>query len=619
MACRLDFDLSNASLEVSGRRHQSEHDSFSGDPVDRTRLLDLDFEPDAHLLATGNATSSSRTAFQYDPIAHGSGNIRLVRMVTGNDSKEVHCIVTAHSLENPPSYTALSYTWGRYDTDCGLWLTDQRHVIRKNLHRFLKQAQSSPKLRNRYFWIDALCIDQLNDEERTHQVAQMAEIFKKAQDVLVWLGPAYGKSDFAMEAVNGRRVPRNLWTTSAGPGIRRLCQRPYWTRLWVVQELSLARSVTVLCGGKAVSWSRLEGFLTTAVQTPPRRPSTHAFTEYVATRDSEALSMIGRLCRSRQHSQLYHQVLAFQDLRCAEPRDRIYALLGIARSGHENVWPDYRISPRTLLHNVLRNYHRSHPPGSLEEVIDQCNALAKLMDLQHGSMLSFADHCVDSEVPLKDVLELYTLHMNGQLPSPNGLFLMYWWALAHNHNQVLKLWHARFGHDAIQDIFLTNIRPGNDGMVKLMLSSGLLNGNYDCELETSTWRLLSQAEDDGTTAYTWQIRQVGVLVTALQRRHYGIVRILLDRGRIPENVVHASIHYCRRQGHSTEWFELLYEQGPTDGRHMKEADPETAKSPSPPAVEHVRKDSVQDFEERSASNRAVDEGWPAKELGVGCN
>ena len=108
--------------------------------------------------------------------------------------------------------------------------------IRQNLWLALVNLRDPQQ--ERVLWIDAICINQMDLEERNHQVKLMAYIFARAQEVLVWLG--------VVEAL----VPVNF-----GPHdeenrqreILELCVKPYWKRVWIVQVRFLRVTFLILC------------------------------------------------------------------------------------------------------------------------------------------------------------------------------------------------------------------------------------------------------------------------------------------------------------------------------------------------------------------------------------
>ncbi|KAF3044259.1 hypothetical protein E8E12_000808 [Didymella heteroderae] len=128
--------------------------------------------------------------------------IRLLR-VTLKDGGKIQCKITVHNLgAGTPEFFALSYTWGpchlgrcnfrrsslSTDPSRTVLCNDEPRQVNENLYGFLFH-QASDKEDPTYLWIDALCIDQHNISEQSHQVKIMGEIYIAAKLVLIWLGP----------------------------------------------------------------------------------------------------------------------------------------------------------------------------------------------------------------------------------------------------------------------------------------------------------------------------------------------------------------------------------------------------------------------------------------------
>ncbi|KAL8916916.1 MAG: hypothetical protein Q9208_008280 [Pyrenodesmia sp. 3 TL-2023] len=165
--------------------------------------------------------------------------------------------------ENVPAYNALSYTWGPPSTD------PSENLLMVRL----------PGL----WWIDAICINQDDPVEKSHQVKGMRRIYAKAEKLYVWLGPAGDESESAVELLHqlGRFTDRDNLVEYGykEPTLRfhddeferlglpktdspkwlslvALLNRPYFERIWVVQELAVAKQeISVLCGDVIFPWS----------------------------------------------------------------------------------------------------------------------------------------------------------------------------------------------------------------------------------------------------------------------------------------------------------------------------------------------------------------------------
>lgn len=135
---------------------------------------------------------------------------------------------SSHGLRDPPPYIALSYRWGTKSEDCFIQLNGQLLGVRENLHRALRHLRVACP--TSMLWIDALCIDQSNDEERNEQVRSMGSIFASSRKTIAWLGPRIGS--YAMAVTNGSFLQHDFGTALAyfsGEG-------NIFSRVWCMQE-----------------------------------------------------------------------------------------------------------------------------------------------------------------------------------------------------------------------------------------------------------------------------------------------------------------------------------------------------------------------------------------------
>ena len=406
--------------------------------------------------------------------------IRLLKVLPGDFADEVCCLLMPIEIDSTLIYTALSYAWGSGPASCTIRLNGHRLLVRKNLWRFLRQVRAIKDDTSVLFWIDALCIDQSNNNERAHQVHLMPRIYAEADIVRVWLGPAYDDSGIAMQQLDNRsssrRAKRNhlkLWSNRGGAAIRSLCFRKYWTRLWIFQELLLARRIEIMCGGDLVLWDRFCDLLreVNANLTPL---IVHDKFYYQAVRSSAAMSIAMSVLEQtivkpyRYQERLFRLLAATQHLGCVESRDRIYALLGIAGHGHEDLKPDYEIPVPALLNIVLRNQHRIERPRSTEEVRTQCKQLTAIFGLNDGAVFEL----VGKQGQLPDSKE------KSAYPHPSR-----------DQDRPITLWWTSFyGHKAVQDllfeegiishsILASAAEDGDLATIKLVLDTDKMNIN----------------------------------------------------------------------------------------------------------------------------------------------
>lgn len=161
-------------------------------------------------------------------------------------------------------YEALSWCWGREERDRAIRIQGQdgeyyRLRVSKELSLALKYLRYPHK--NRILWIDAICIDQQNHEERNHQVQMMARIYNGASQACIWLGQDNDESTKAiafiheiMKLENFDTVSEKSENASKWQSLLLLMQRPWFSRRWVVQEVALARAATIYCGTDYIPW-----------------------------------------------------------------------------------------------------------------------------------------------------------------------------------------------------------------------------------------------------------------------------------------------------------------------------------------------------------------------------
>jgi hypothetical protein len=209
--------------------------------------------------------------YRYKPLHLSKPQIRLLKIdhangSVGHDGTRPVIYASLHhvNLDDLPEYQALSYAWGPLEPTSCIWVDRRPMYIRQNLHDFLHMYLSKPELHREYFWIDQICIDQHLVDEKNHQVQMMADIYRNAQRVLVWLGTHQDSSILLPVFQKLSSLPRGVSPTrhetlirighpsidaflaaapvGTGKALSRLFAMPYWSRHWIVQELLLAKT-----------------------------------------------------------------------------------------------------------------------------------------------------------------------------------------------------------------------------------------------------------------------------------------------------------------------------------------------------------------------------------------
>ncbi|TPX18042.1 uncharacterized protein E0L32_011861 [Thyridium curvatum] len=461
--------------------------------MDGYRPLRLD-RPEFRLLRL-HSIDSSKAAHtpQLSAIINKLRDIAL-REGHGEDDKiPISCDLYHAFRDEDPQYETLSYTWGDPSETATIIVDGQSRQVTVNLRDALRHIRR--KSQDVHLWIDALCINQSDTEEKGHQVGQMRDIYGEASNTIVWLGTASDGSETTIEELNrtGRmlkesgirgklialaRLSSNQNTEYAelekeinndladlisaamldipkvidmANGLRALSLRPYWNRVWIIQEYVVSRNIDIRCGGQVVPFDHFHGcllylpFLTINVV---QRLHRH-IVSIMETQDvTELAGQFMTLCNNQinpQTNSISGMRLRFGDhgeaaqgmilirllakvhigLRsCAtQDRDRIFALLGLASDATLlEITPDY--SPDTTSADIYTTtarkiidggnidilslaQHREHRedipswvPDWSKEILRPCGQLPwdSSFDVSAGAtLLSFSS---DSQMPI---------------------------------------------------------------------------------------------------------------------------------------------------------------------------------------------------------------------------
>ncbi|KAK3490236.1 HET-domain-containing protein [Neurospora hispaniola] len=296
--------------------------------------------------------------YPYRQLEH-ENTIRLLFITPGSGEEISSTYSLLHAeLGNIP-YQALSYEWGLpSDDDPNITIDGHTVRIRKNLSEALKQISSVIRyLDFLLLWIDALCINQSDDGEKSQQVQKMGKIFSSAEQVLAWTGPMGNDSDYAMDILNS--APRDcifdpdlFENYRARTAILAWCNRPYWKRIWIIQELFLAKRLVYMCGSRSISehGNALDNCLWVILKSSSQSPSglvpdnLEYWTKVLRNRQVVKRSLLDWL-----------YVCATSHIMATDARDYIYAVLSIShetRSCLAQMIPDYTKSAETVFEDL---------------------------------------------------------------------------------------------------------------------------------------------------------------------------------------------------------------------------------------------------------------------------
>jgi hypothetical protein len=330
----------------------------------------------------------SSPGFPYEPLDIIGLEIRVVILKPGTKSAPVECDLehVPTSKRSKPSYKALSYTWGSPEIRKTIRLQGMAVQVRENLWQALYHLRSpDTSLR---LWVDAISINQDDISERNEQVSRMGTIYNLATEVIVWLGPHKDRSKLAITFIQDnmhtrRKLQPDFLKDSFQEELQAvldLTRREYWRRVWIIQEVFKARTITIHCGFDRLPWTFIGRFFRHLEKSRAHlglksNPKFDALLQSLAAKLSEH--------RSYQKVDLETLLTTYRYSQCCDPRDKVYSLLGLAkrklradsRTMDANEWVtiDYSTSPQELFRSLMLKYSNetirlSPHKGSLLEV-----------------------------------------------------------------------------------------------------------------------------------------------------------------------------------------------------------------------------------------------------------
>jgi len=285
-----------------------------------------------------------RNSYKHRPLDREQSSLRLLKVLPDLSADGYIQCVLVQTLIGRAEYSCLSHKWGDPLPTHDILIEDEIFTIGMNLFDFLNMYHSKSEAPG-YIWVDALCIDQANLQERNHQVAEMSEVYYNAQLVLVWLGRCPEIAP-VVDILKNYRDPsfENYDVVSSSLLTCYLFNNKYWNRAWVVQETILAREVFVYMDDQRMASSILV----------ERLRSPFLMKESTAFRNSAFHQYISDdvLYRPLAEQSLPQLMNRFRGKECSIPRDRVFSLLGLC-SPSSRIAVDYGQTQMSLFYNMV--------------------------------------------------------------------------------------------------------------------------------------------------------------------------------------------------------------------------------------------------------------------------
>ncbi|ETS80777.1 hypothetical protein PFICI_08306 [Pestalotiopsis fici W106-1] len=317
----------------------------------------LDCAPIDDHWATCLSCGSSGLMPYSPPTLATESSFRLLRLLPGWPEDSLRCKIHVKDLKDEPIFNAISYTWADEKGDdrklAEIFIDGKAISVTRNCHAALRRLQQTDIVA--YIWIDAICIDQENDIERGHQVKLMPQIYHQAQKVFIYVGE---HDDLSLDMLKYLDIPRaqkrskygskddSFFSSKHGRVIWAALEgRKYFTRLWILQEIALARQAIVLCGTSSFPWKDITDCFADKFELAPNQQLVLGFNRSIYTRPGMELHLLdgGRPACAK------------------DPRDKVYGLLGLLPSRRiGTVVADYTISAQQLYTEVAVQLAKIH-------------------------------------------------------------------------------------------------------------------------------------------------------------------------------------------------------------------------------------------------------------------
>ncbi|KAI4859980.1 heterokaryon incompatibility protein-domain-containing protein [Hypoxylon rubiginosum] len=272
---------------------------------------------------------------------------RLLLLLPGDTSSDIQCQLFVSPLDCPSGFEALSYVWGDSKDTTPITFQGQTHHVTRNLYSALRSLRYPD--RERTLWVDALCINQDDTDERNHQVKLMGQIYSSAKCVVAWLGKARPRDSDIIRFVTVASDPNLHWTDlvreSHPLSLLAFLNGSWWDRVWTAVR---AQNLIYQRGNLFISRETVTSMLLNF--------NTHLTSCCISVHESwgrepgfDDLMRLIRLQRELEHVRIgrygksFSQVIGYIRHRNAtNPRDKVYGLLGMINDA-QNITVDYNL------------------------------------------------------------------------------------------------------------------------------------------------------------------------------------------------------------------------------------------------------------------------------------
>ena len=334
----------------------------------------------------------------YYPLGKSEIRLFILSPGSGADTISGHIEHKSLSYRTDTQYEALSYVWGDTKDPVPITVDDCVVSVTKSLEAALRHLRHPCK--SRTLWVDYICINQKDTDERNKQVAEMGLIYERADYVVIWLGLETPDSRMGLEILRyfaTEKQPHShpIWQKYPQAlvyrGLQDIMTRPWFERMWVVQEIGRSGHAVLLCGRDYVEWQsndclvvrrfmRMIKYAEILPQWKDLGLSTvnmQPLLEMLDFQDANQFSKPWGSC-DRAAPDLLDLAYNMRHKQCTDPRDKVFGLWGLV--GHldhlEDFEIDYNLTVTEVYERVVRvsfpkdiglnlRHFQPHPPWNM--------------------------------------------------------------------------------------------------------------------------------------------------------------------------------------------------------------------------------------------------------------
>lgn len=439
-----------------------------------------------------------RPPYKYRPLEPNT--IRLLRILPDSQPDDIQCELVHFPTEGT-DYTALFYCWGDPKPAAHIRVDDQDLSVASNLLRFLvchiTEAHVRPDMYT-FLWIDAVCIDQKNLEEKSAQVRIMWSIYERAKQVTAWLGdvappvervltvagalgkivqfPSYEPGDCAI-TVSLEQVESACLTCGYQnkdellSDIACLTDHDYFQRMWTYQEVMVAARDRNICFKTASSGHSMEEVWTISETLHPLEDEGYDLSELnmnfrylmwqwwvtqVAIKSKWNVSSPGAV--------LYNALLNTEFRRCLDPRDRVFAVLGLpdvrAKADELKLVADYTMTPEDVFVSVLLRFEELSMQYRLSAIVSNSDLDSAEELEEHPSNVGYLavrlmnalkldryyDSFHDFWTHVRSQHKIQNMFQSQELPVIGGILMAHTWLMRMRSSDIC---HEGYGEDSL--------------------------------------------------------------------------------------------------------------------------------------------------------------------------